>query len=660
MKDEVLVKKNIKLIWAWDVAFALLFVASLAFLMWKCRIGFANIDENFYLTIPLRILKGDALFAQEWHVSQMSSFLLLPFVYVYMLITGSTTGILLVFRYIYTALMALATLFIYWRLRRKSRPGACVASISFFLYAPFGIMAMSYNSLGIVNLVIALVLLYTAERAVRFQQVVAGLFFAGAVLCCPYLLAVYAAYFITVVVVAIYRGRHPKMTRLYKVFDFRSWLFFSIGALILAVAFALFILANAPLNKVIQCFPYILNDPEHQSAGILASLWGYVQAIVFTNSWTKWVYIVCAALAIWVIIDRKRRERRVLYLAIAAAACAVLAFSFYWNFSYINFYMFPLNVLAFFCYILVRADDVKKLFYYVWIPGMMYSICLNLSSNQEFFAISSASAVALVGSIMIIFISARELVKSFAAGKPEIVNHEFRRRPARNGLRAAVIAVVALISVCQLGIQTFARYKAVFWENPQEIVMDAPQKTGPERGILMSPENEKAYMDFVDVADMISEECPNAKSILVLSEKTYGYLVCENLANASFSAWMSLDGNYTPALDEKLSAYYTVNPQKIPDVVYMDSYVADAVKRFSELGHYMSYRTEQGPVLLAKAGAVRADAVIKDEAAEDNKSDSASKDAAKNGKTGAAAKDDKNDTTAKDSEFAVWEAIVDE
>ena len=55
----------------------------------------------------------------------------------------------------------------------------------------FGIMALSYNSMGILLLLSACVLVATADPKRRAAPLLAGLFFAGAVLCCPYLLLLY-------------------------------------------------------------------------------------------------------------------------------------------------------------------------------------------------------------------------------------------------------------------------------------------------------------------------------------------------------------------------------------------------------------------------------------------------------------------------------------
>ncbi len=94
----------------------LLFVVGV-FLLWKCKFGFSNIDESFYLTIPYRLCKGDALFVDEWHLSQLSGILIMPFMKLYLLLHETTEGMCLWFRYLYTFLQIISSAFIYYRLR---------------------------------------------------------------------------------------------------------------------------------------------------------------------------------------------------------------------------------------------------------------------------------------------------------------------------------------------------------------------------------------------------------------------------------------------------------------------------------------------------------------------------------------------------------------
>lgn len=51
-------------------------------------------DETFYATIPYRLINGDCLVQHEWHLTQFSSLFLYIPVRFWLLIKGSTDGII--------------------------------------------------------------------------------------------------------------------------------------------------------------------------------------------------------------------------------------------------------------------------------------------------------------------------------------------------------------------------------------------------------------------------------------------------------------------------------------------------------------------------------------------------------------------------------------
>ncbi|MBQ8216956.1 MAG: acyltransferase family protein, partial [Oscillospiraceae bacterium] len=180
------------------------FLGSFAFLVWKCRYGFGNMDEAFYLSIPIRLCQGEALIVDEWHVSQLSAFLLWPLMYLYRLVFGtSNDGIILNFRYIYVGVQFLCSLFLYKRWKALSKYGAFAAALLFLLFAPYGISALSYNSLGLICISLSVTFAATAEKNIPLQQLLAGLFLACAVLCCPAVAVLYPLYLVAVLAFSV-------------------------------------------------------------------------------------------------------------------------------------------------------------------------------------------------------------------------------------------------------------------------------------------------------------------------------------------------------------------------------------------------------------------------------------------------------------------------
>lgn len=543
--------------------FWVFFCAAACFLLWKCRYGFANVDESFYLTIPYRLWMGDGLFGQEWHLSQMAGFLLLPFMAVYMLFSGgSTEGILLAFRYVFTCVQGMTAVFLYFRLKKHSWTGSCIASLVFFLYAPFGIMALSYNSMGILCLTVSSVLLVTNDRDRGIEYAISGLLFAAAVLCCPYLAAVYFLYSLVVLIQRL----HPFCD--WTCLSGKCWLWLTGGVAALAVLFCGFVLSRTSICAIAAAFPSIMQDPEHASRGFSYLLKSYFESIFIRNA--GWKYIALGFLALWVIrlADRKRRIPGLVFFFLGAVLTAVMMVPFVTDNRYINFIMFPLNLFALLCLSLTRERFAKKLLAAVWLPGILYSFCIHMASNQYFYAISSASTVSLVASILIVAMTARELM----AGMPKKLPKVF----------------AALTLACLMGLQVGGlvslRYTSVFWETSME-EQTVRMETGPEKGLLVTPGRKQHYEGLLrDTAPFRKEK--KAESVLYLSENTWLYLAGEGIEMSPYSAWLAGVNENTVA---RLTAYYELNPGKLPQVVYAERKYAELALELC--GRY-GYETE--------------------------------------------------------------------
>lgn len=165
-----------------DAVFFMLLGLTAVFFCWRCRYGFAEADEAFYPTIAYRLTQGDRLLVDEWHMSQLSSVLLYLPVLLFTRLTGGTAGIYLALRYLYVAVQCLVAATVYLRLRRYHSLGAAAGALALAVYAPYGINALSYNSLGILLMAMTGALLVPAEEESRAAYILAGLSFAGSVL----------------------------------------------------------------------------------------------------------------------------------------------------------------------------------------------------------------------------------------------------------------------------------------------------------------------------------------------------------------------------------------------------------------------------------------------------------------------------------------------
>lgn len=535
-----------------DVVFGVLFVQVFVFLLWKIQFGFANIDESFYLTIPLRLLQGDALFAHEWHLSQMSSVLLLPFAAGFMAIRGNTDGILLTFRILYVLVHSASALVLYRQLKKWNWIGASVGALCFLIYAPFGISAMSYNSLGIDTLVIACVLYASCEEKNIPAQAASGFLLGCAVLCCPYLVVVYLYFSIA----ECYRFFFRKE----KTYRYR-WLAVTGGAGAAAIIFLTLVFSRVSVQKLILSLTPIFNDPEHGAFDLRWNVQTYFLAVLLsTGRVSKTIYFGFLLIFAAGLLDRKQVFAKPLFFA-ALLLTALLLISYYKTLSYLNFLMFPLNAFACCCMPLVKDSKAKKLFRYVWVPGMLYSFCIHCTSNQGWYVITSASAAAFVSSVSIIALTAEQLCRS-ANGKTI--------------WKSLICFGLACLFGLQLVTELRIRYAALFWDRPMQEQTERIE-AGPEKGILVTPSRAADYYTLCDTIQNL-EEYQKADSVLFLSNRTWLYLI-EPKEMSAYSAWLSGVNN---ASIERLAVYYQLNPDKLPDCIFLSDSYAELLPKINE------------------------------------------------------------------------------
>lgn len=176
------------------VLFILLLIGCIILYLYRISWGMADVDESFYLTIPLRLLQGDALLTEEWHVSQLSAVIVYPILKLYLLCFKTTDGIMIAFRYIYVIFHTLTTIIAYLILRKRDGKIAVSVSILFFIFTPFNIMSLSYNTLGL-DMVFIFAAALAVSKGVSIKNTIClGTIFALAVLCNPYLSVLYLLY----------------------------------------------------------------------------------------------------------------------------------------------------------------------------------------------------------------------------------------------------------------------------------------------------------------------------------------------------------------------------------------------------------------------------------------------------------------------------------
>ena len=551
-----------------DALFFLLLAAAAAFFCVRARSGFATRAETFYPTSARRLTQRARLLIDEWHVSQLSSVLLYLPVRLYERLSGGTDGIYLALRYLFAAVQSLVSAAIYLRLRRYDRTGAAAGALALAVYAPFGINALSYNSFGVLFLALAGALLVPAKEHSRTAYILAGLCFAGAVLCCPYLVLVYLSYSIAVVLLRKRPGCLPA-------FSPRAFGLFTLGAALLAAAFFLIGLSGADLSKLPAPLRGIFSDPEHAGQtsfplSLLLLLLRYPYHVFYrAHPLPGACLFLVFALALAARLDKHREKHAAAYFLAGAllTAAAEILYAVLWPQP--NFLMYAVNVLALLCFVLTPpsdADTVRRLALLWWLPGMLYSALVILGSNQGQYAVFSAAASAVPCSIAVIFRTTKRIF------------------PEKRPLRAAALAVLLLL---QIGGAAYLRYRNVFWGATIREQTEAITE-GTHKGLIVEPEAAEEYAATQRVMAELARRSGGGR-VLVLTGNTW--MSMGAYQNAAYSPWLS---GLDDATLDRLELYYALNPENRPIVVWAAAKDAAFAETFCRRFSYLAETTPDG------------------------------------------------------------------
>lgn len=563
-------------------------------LIWKARYSFGSHDESFYLTIPKRLLQGDALLVDEWHVSQLSSLLILPIMKIYLAFNPSSVGMILHFRLIYIAFHSICAVILYFRLKRYSPFGSFFGSLVFLIYAPFGISALSYNSMGIDFFALSTVLLATRPQFDKglhriIYNTLIGLLFSAAVLCQPYLAALYLIYAFVILTYTIYRKHRNSSTgSANELLSPKCLLEINVGVAIAVVFFAAFVLSRASISQIIDAVPLILSDPEHPSFTILEAVIGFINNAI-PDKLSFCLYLVVAILSVLAILDRRSELRRDIYFILASVATVVYTYNFS-NGKLPNPLMLSVNLLGIVSFFLLKKRPYR-LFFAVFVPTVYYSFVMNITSNQKFYVISSVFSVASIVSAVFIAMFVYESYHTCDIS----VRSLFSRTVCSTFSCCLLLAMLVLI-----------RGNCNFYESMDTYKLTAKIETGLNAGIY----TREYAVDMVEkIMDDISDlRKINDGKVLYFASETYLYLSdCKE--NASFSAWLSIrkpTGEFLISSIEseliRLSHYYELNPDKRPDYIYVNvktEGTIESIIRILQIENYDLQATKYGNTVIA-------------------------------------------------------------
>ena len=548
-------------------AYTVIFVLISILLFWKCRYGYANSDEAFYPTIAHRLLQGDKLLYDEWHGTQLSALIIMPFLKAYQLIKGDYVGVYLFLRYAYTILKICISVAVFIGIKKYGEGEAFLSSILFLAFCCHGLMVISYNTIAVGGVLCWILFLLNGDVTKKgyFRYSLGGVCLALAILGIPHIVGVYFVYVIAVAV-NYFGGKNER----YLFFSPKALLGTTIGAGAVAAALFIYLFCNISMAELSKALPFILNgDAEHEAKGLYRSTAAYLVRILIGNDHNYLLFGTYCLLLIVLVIpllkgDRIRKNISselsviILCLGIVALNCYFLHDEIG---SYLNDIIFVPNIVTpFLMFVWHHDDKIREIFYCIWLPGMWLTYFEYLASNTGFSGVSAFSCIATIGSVLIIF---------------QIFN------AINKGGRYIVPIFYGIIFCCCL----YYRMTYIFWEEGDLKAQETKITTGVAKGLVVtSNEAENYYKILSDTEEM--RQLPEDAYVLYIGDKMLW--VSGNQRCGCYSPYTYSITNTREILYE----YLDLHPDKRPDAAYIEFNTGNETIA-KELADYLGYDYEK-------------------------------------------------------------------
>lgn len=514
------------------ISYSLIFAVFLIFLT-RCFYGFDWSDETYYSAISYRLCMGDELFKENWDIHQLSAIITMPLVYIYTSIVKSTDGLILFMRITYTICQFLVVGYIYNCCKKRYRNSVSLLIFGFLLFIPFAIRSFSYNTLSLLFIELSLFLIFDAENSEKkyCKYFFSGVTIALAILAYPFLIVAFPIIF-AYLLIRFFKKKNINV---------RSILLYISGGICVIAVFLTYLLINSSLANIVKYAKYLFLDPEHLSnTEKTSNITNVVTGMIAYPIIISFIALVILTI-IYVFLAKKKPEKSdkmKLFLILSIIGVSILAFVMLFVLkASLNLYAIPLTIMAPLLYIVSdRKSDFSILIYFV---GLAFAFSVQISSNNGINASSYPMILTTIATVMYLFgITIPSL--------PDKTNTVIVKS-------ASYVMVIPLIC-----LMTFTNISTVYRDASLKN-LTCQIKIGSAKGLVTTEDSAKKYTEITEV---IEEYAPKNGVAFFSKLLPFGYLANE-LEPAAPRLWR------TKTDYPLFYNYYEINPQKLPDFIFM-------------------------------------------------------------------------------------------
>lgn len=495
--------------------------------------GFSWTDEGLYLSNVHRFFTGDRFLIDDWTPTQFYEPLLLPLYSLFVKLNGGTDGVFLFFRIVTIIFQACVSLFAYSVLSKKyDKVSALFAGLLPLVFSRACLNGPSYYTIGFETYLLGLLCIFSVVE-LKYKKVflfLAGIFFACAVLCNPFLVFPYVV--ISAVCLFI------KKTRC----NLKSFFLIWTGTIVTGIAYLTFTIAENSLQDILKGFYYTYNDPSYKHTAILTikRLYKMPRLLIFPYALT-WLPMIITTIVIKV--KKILLSQKVKNILNTINVLVFLANCFYKNDCgtvVMTFFHFTIFVVLISSNNSIKdsvKENIKEILYFI-LPGMILAYFYCFASDTGFGVCSIGMTVCAIGEI---FIISKYNEKNTFRCIPMIILFAFTFF-----IRTNFIYRDMQLSPHVLFIPD---------NNVEKI------ESGSAKGIYTSKKNKGYYDNLYNLLNELNSSTEK-KSIFISGIATWAYLSYENLKCAAPTTWRCLPD------DIRLETYYEEFPKcDFPDYV---------------------------------------------------------------------------------------------
>ena len=527
-------------------------------------------DEVFNIGQALRTIRGNTFLVENWDYFQTGDSFLIPFLYIFCKITGSTEGIVLFSRLVFVALQTLLSVFIYKILSRFfDRMSSFFAVVIYTTAISFLLFYMWYDNWEIFFRLIGLFLIFYAISS--FDQKTSGkaylmVFLAGIAHACmvfayPTMIALYVY-----VLALIFFYRRKQSAKAHNLMA----LFYILGSALVFAVFMLYVLKIGVGNLFI--FNSTMAEAGLSSTGregffSLASMIEKTKALIVENVIFYMFALVFFAVGILILyVFRKNKHRILMFCSVMLMGCIVLLLMTAFRVDSLNTLMTYMSLYTIPLYILVRKESdktrhFKDLIMILWISSYIAGVVYSMTALDGAIKFSAGTRTGAIVTVLLLF----EVMKKIEVktGSKTI-----------SGILATVLVVM----------NVFAVYSFSF-DGQKPLECNAMIKSGIYKGIIDAPDNAKRYeVVEKDLAEVITG---GDKTIACGPFAMEFYLMSDLTPNAA-NLW---DPNNTELTFQYYKAYYGE-----PDIIVLHDSAGDVTSpeflEFVDKNYYLAKYTD--------------------------------------------------------------------